>query len=334
MKILFVDDVCPRPYEVTSLDTMPMGGTEATCARLIRELSKQDTIFMSQQKRTEEHVDSLGISYLKADTLVDSPDAVITLRDARTFRIVNERYPKAKHYLWMHDVVSGPYLEHLQQCIVDFPTTMLAGSLWHKMQIAGQLPDQFNKGLLKIEQVTNFVEHYCDRTSDRSFDPYKLSFFSSPHKGLERVLTLFTELHKRESKYQLYISNPGYFANREDLPEGVVQLGVLSHKDAIESIRTSLCTFYPNNTFPETFGLVYAESNAVGTPVLCHDIGAAKEIITTPQQMVSEDPEVVYKTVMDWTAGLRPVVKVKEQYTIGEAIRDWRKMLNPMRLLK
>jgi glycosyltransferase involved in cell wall biosynthesis len=103
----------------------------------------------------------------------------------------------------------------------------------------------------------------------------------------------------------------------------------------MEEVGTSLCLFYPNITFPETFGLVYAESNAKGTPVLAHDIGAAREIVTTPQQIIDcTNFNTIADTVIKWSQGERPIVKVKEQYTIKEALKDWIKFLNPMHLIK
>lgn len=334
MKILFVDPCCPKPYTVASLDEGGMGGTEATCARLMRELSKRDSVAIAQLKREEEETDANGIRYILFDTLLDSPDVVITLRDGKIFRVMNDRYPSARHLLWMHDIVAGPYKEHLAQTIGGFPTTLVTGSFWHKMQIVGEFPDEFVSRKWTCDIITNFVEHYCIRRPVE-VDPYQLIFFSSPHKGLPKVLELFTALRLKDSRYRLKVSNPGYFKSAENLPEGVESLGILKHAEVMDHVSKSLCTFYPNMSFPETFGLVYAESNAVGTPVLCHDIGAAKEIISTQQQMVDcANTELVCKTIQDWTNGLRPIVKVKEQYTIREAIREWRKYLNPMRRIR
>jgi glycosyltransferase involved in cell wall biosynthesis len=41
-----------------------------------------------------------------------------------------------------------------------------------------------------------------------------------------------------------------------------------------------------NFVLAETFGLVFAESNAVGTPVLTHDCGAAREVISDSRQIL------------------------------------------------
>ena len=59
----------------------------------------------------------------------------------------------------------------------------------------------------------------------------------------------------------------------------VVWLGALPPAQVIEQARSALCVFMPNFLMPETFGLVFAEANAVGTPVLAHDCGAAREVL-------------------------------------------------------
>ena len=55
-------------------------------------------------------------------------------------------------------------------------------------------------------------------------------------------------------------------------------------------VRSALCVFYPNFVLPETFGLVFAEASAVGTPVLTHDCGAASEVLADPRQLLPIAP--------------------------------------------
>jgi glycosyltransferase involved in cell wall biosynthesis len=60
----------------------------------------------------------------------------------------------------------------------------------------------------------------------------------------------------------------------------------LPHARILAEVRTALCVFYPNFVLPETFGLVLAEAQAVGTPVLTHDCGAVREILADPSQIL------------------------------------------------
>ena len=101
-----------------------------------------------------------------------------------------------------------------------------------------------------------------------SVDPAKLVFFSSPNKGLRFTLDAFRALRRRMPELRLCVGNPGYksFAAREI--DGVEWLGSLPHARVLTEARSALCTFSANFVIPETFGLVFAESCAVGTPVL------------------------------------------------------------------
>lgn len=60
-------------------------------------------------------------------------------------------------------------------------------------------------------------------------------------------------------------------------------------------MRSALCLFYPQTSFAESFGLVIAEANAVGTPALLHaGLGANEEFASSTEQCVDgSDPEAV-----------------------------------------
>lgn len=93
-------------------------------------------------------------------------------------------------------------------------------------------------------------------------------------------------------------------------------------------MRSSLCLFYLNPLFPETFGLALAESNAVGTPVLAHPLGAVPEVILDDRQIINAyHLEKVVERLMLWHKGARPVVKVNENFRIERVIAHWQKLL-------
>lgn len=59
---------------------------------------------------------------------------------------------------------------------------------------------------------------------------------------------------------------------------GVVALGPMPHRYAIEALRRSLLTVAPS-ILPETFGLVALESAAAGKPIVASDIGGLSEVV-------------------------------------------------------
>ena len=117
-------------------------------------------------------------------------------------------------------------------------------------------------------------------------DPDKLVFFSSPNKGLAFSIDAFGALRRAMPRLRLAVANPGYKADRTMRRAGVEFLGALPQARVHAEVRSALCTFFPNFAIPETFGLVFAESHALGTPVLTVDCGAALEVLGDPREVL------------------------------------------------
>jgi glycosyltransferase involved in cell wall biosynthesis len=129
---------------------------------------------------------------------------------------------------------------------------------------------------------------------------------------------------------RLYVANPGYRPDLKREVRGVVNLGALPHGEVIRHVRQSLCVFYPNTVFPETFGLVFAEANAVGTPVLTHDLGAAREVLGSAIQIAdASDYRAFTRRVLAWREGKRPRVKTSEAFRLRSVAAQWTKACSP-----
>lgn len=327
--LLFYDPVAPNLYTLDTLENGALGGTEASCLRIANELARRGHGVVLAQRGLEQGDTENKLWYCPLDQASNcgTYNTVITLRDAGTYLKNKERFPNSKHYLWMHDVVSGDYALHIAAHLGGKVADMICVSHWHKKQIleiAAQMPDPPK---LNIFVIYGPLADYCTKQTP-NYDPFKLIFFSSPHKGLDHTLEVFKALRAIEPRYRLYVSNPGYFKSKEDLPEGVIGLGTLAHKEVIEHVRGALCLFYPNTTFPETFGLVMAEADAVGTPVIAHRIGAAPEVVYHHEEILDcfNIPEVV-KRVLSYTSGERLIVQGKKEFSIKSVIDEWEKVL-------
>lgn len=328
MNLLFIDPVCPKPLTIDDLKVGRMGGTEATLLRVAKALSARYIVTISQRGRKERL--SQGITYVPLeDRLISNPDVVITLRDAKAYRKAINDYPEAKHYLWLHDVVSGDYQKHLKVCLSGYRVNIIVVSNWHKNQVMNALLSiTFNPFV-----IYNPVAEYCTLLAHAAlpvpYNPKKLIFTSSPHKGLDQVLEIFQLLRAKDPEFTLYVANPGYYEDAKNLPEGVIDLNLkhLSHAQLMEEVRSSLCLFYPQTLFEETFGIVYAEANAVGTPVLATNIGAASEVLELNHQLVPKKVEVILDTVQAWAKGSRPTVMGNKAFTTQEVIKTWNKLI-------
>jgi glycosyltransferase involved in cell wall biosynthesis len=183
---------------------------------------------------------------------------------------------------------------------------------------------------VRVDFVYNPVAENLTR-SEVPYDPTKLVFFSAAWKGLDMVLSAFEAVRKAMPDMRLYVASPGYdydvAKGRAD--ENVTFLGKLSHAEVIDEVRSALCVFYPANVVPETFGIVFAESHAIGTPVLAHPFGAATELLSADELVDANDIDAVVKRVRAWREGARPVVSSRSELALSNVVDAWERLLFP-----
>jgi glycosyltransferase involved in cell wall biosynthesis len=351
MRLVIIDPVTPRPYSHVSLHTQPLGGTEATVIRIAEGLNA----IVLQHNRTENEG-----RYRVAATDVD-PTHIVILREPAIALEMAERYPDSQKFLWMHDLC-GPGTDRGKKLfahgtrLAAAGVTLICVSDFHAAD-ARKIFHPFPQSMRpRVARIYNPVDVSDAPNETNPTDRNKLVFFSSPHKGLDYALTVFSYLHSKNKNLRLYIANPGYLANTSSQLQGVVNLGAVSHRVIMEHVSTALCTFYPNYVYPETFGLALAESNALGVPVLTHDIGAASEVLNGEGQFV-RIPRIrsladsifwrwpslrphgevsmsllgfsrEYRDRIDsWQTGRRPVVAGRTEFSIDAVIAAWHSIL-------
>ncbi len=283
--VLFFDPNCQSPYSRRTLEDAALGGTEASVSRIAEAL---DAIVM-QHNRT-----AADGRYLPPGA-VGGIEHLIILRDPRTVAGICRSFPKARPYLWMHDLVRpgskrGRRLAAAAQTLAELHVTLVCVSDFQRRQAEAVLSRAGVAPRVPVVTIYNPVDDALV-PSGSAFDAAKLVFFSSPNKGLALTLDAFQVARRAMPELYLRIGSPGYKSLRRAGMEsveghiaGVQWLGALPHARILEEVRTALCVFYPNFVLPETFGLVLAEAKAVGTPVLTHDCGAAAEVLADPRQ--------------------------------------------------
>lgn len=329
MSVLFIDFVCNKAYDPLVLKGQPLGGTEATVTRIAERLAATMPVHVLQHNRKIK--ESYEASYLPVDDIMTlSPKAVVVLRDSKIVPFVRTQWPKARVYLWCHDLPSQDLIQHipmLQEC----ECTLITVSNYLKNSILNIVRSSLNlEGKLNIEVIANPIDDDVAPREQLNYNKDKLVFLSSPHKGLEHTLKLFACLKYRHPKLELYVANPGYLKSKDESQLGVHYLGALSHERALEHVKDSFCVFYPNYQHPETFGLVFAEANAVGTPVLSHPCGAADEVLYNAELQLT-DCRLINKVVdrfEAWYTYGRPEVKAIEEFRTKEVIKKWIKLLS------
>jgi len=353
-RIAIVDTVCPRPYSFATLSAGALGGAEASVVRIAEGLGAH--VFQHNRTNSEGRYHSI-------DSLND-PSVLIVLRDPKAAVKLAHRFPHAKLLIWMHDLIEpgkgrALRLRSYQEFLADRNATIVAVSDFHKLQIDAALSDtsQSRKApRLRTVRIYNPVCATIPGAAQVKTDVNQLIFFSTPVKGLEFAMFIFRALRRRWPDLRLLVANPGYASGLTSCIEGIVNLGTLPQAEVLAHVSTSLCTFCPNFEYPETFGLVLAESNAVATPVIAHPIGAAVEVIGDSRQIVAVPGLASFAfrvcqrvgrghaiaalavdllggfgcyidRIESWRNGSRPRVEARKSFAIDTVLGEWRFLL-------
>jgi glycosyltransferase involved in cell wall biosynthesis len=332
MRILFVDAVCPKPYDPLVLATEAIGGTEATVVRVADALvGRGAEVIVKQHNRTSPLSTLRSAHYAPFGAESDyKPTHVIVLRAPMALYQARKQFPYAKLYLWCHDIFAGPAWAQGFQALVDTQAVPVVVSDWHKSQMYDAMR-QLGCGNMVIpsRRIYNPIDDDL-APNDTKYDVNKLVFFSSPHKGLEHTLKVFEQFQNFDDlkDVKLYIANPGYYPDHKTELKNVVNLGSLKHSEVIDHVRSSLAVLHLNSVFPETFGIVHAESNAVGTPFLSARIGAVHETADHPGELIDVmDAKAVIERIRQWRGG-RPKVRANPNFRLSKIVREWQEFLN------
>lgn len=348
---LFFDPVCGRPYDSETLRRQAMGGTEATVVRVADALGA----LVVQHNRT-----SASGRYLppRRDPEVT---AVIVNRDSRALATVRELYPNARIHLWLHDRVE-PRSKRARRIAADadvlrqLAVNVICVSDTQRHAVEAALRWMGAGERVSACTIYNPVNDEL-RPDGSPVDDRKLVFLSSPNKGLKFTLDAFRAVRRAMPDLRLVIGNPGYKQDEAAPIEGVEFLGPQPQARIHSEVRTALCTFFPNFVIPETFGLVFAESKALGTPVLTHDCGAALEVVGDPSQVLPvttakrvyegllggcstrwrAEParlaaglglfDVYIERIRAWRSGSRPVTGPDPRFRLPTVAQRWREIL-------
>jgi glycosyltransferase involved in cell wall biosynthesis len=254
--------------------------------------------------------------------------AVIVLRNLETVIHIRDIIPdNTPVWLWAHDLVDTRFLAYVH-LLKKKNIGVIKVSEFHKKQLEDlRLLDPLIPELPLIKVIYNPIDDNL-KPDDTPVNKTKLLFPSSSYKGLDNTIRVFKKLKEIQSDFELVITNPSYQETKIATPDGVHYLGSETHARNIQEMRSSLAVFQINHEVPETFGLVFAEANAVGTPCLAHPFGAAGEVLTNPDQLVNTyDREAVIQKILDWRFKERPSVDIPDKFRLSHVIQEWENLL-------
>ncbi|MDF1728358.1 MAG: glycosyltransferase, partial [Sulfitobacter sp.] len=248
------------------------------------------------------------------------PDVFVVVNRWKVALKLRKLFPDVPIFLWLH-VFPGRHNRRMGAALKKAGITLVCVSRSHANAV------QAFCGPDCRPNITAIYNPIADdlRPDPTPRDTGRLLFASSPHKGLKQVFEQFAALRKTLPDMTLAVADPGYLRwETGPAPEGVVFLGSLPHSALLHQMRRSLCLFYPQTSFAETFGLVLAEANATGTPALIHaGLGANDEIVSGAEQLIDgNDAAQILARITEWRARL-PRVSANAQFRLSSVQRAW-----------
>jgi glycosyltransferase involved in cell wall biosynthesis len=278
--VLFYDPLCRQPYDTQTLRQQATGGTEASVTRIADALGA----LVAQHNRSED------AGNYRTPARIAGIEQVVVVRDSRALPMLRAQYPQARFHLWVHDQLNpgstrARRLATTAQQLRELEVRVVCVSDTQRRRVEATLARIGVADRVRAHTIYNPVADAL--VPDGSpVDPDKLVFFSSPNKGLAYTLDAFHALRRRIPALRLLVGNPAYKRGAAGAGDGVHYLGPQPQARIHAEVRGALCTLALNFVLPETFGLVYAESKALGTPVLTHDCGAAAEVMGDSRQVL------------------------------------------------
>jgi glycosyltransferase involved in cell wall biosynthesis len=351
--LLFFDPACQQPYDTNTLRERATGGTEASVTRIADALGA----YVMQHNRTTD------AGRYRAPGRLAGIRTVVVIRESRALPQVRALFPQARVVLWIHDQLNpgskrARRLASSAALLREMAVTFVCVSDSQRRGVEAVLARIGATAPVRAVTIYNPVDDALVPDST-PVDLDKLVFFSSPNKGLDFTLDAFGALRAAMPRLRLVVANPGYKADRALRRAGVEFLGALPQARVHAEVRGALCTFFPNFAIPETFGLVFAESHALGTPVLTVDCGAALEVLGDAREVLPLTAayrryesavrilprrlrggparlaaagglfDAFVTRISQWHAGSRPQVGPDARFHLAAVAAQWRALVGP-----
>lgn len=323
--VAIVDPCCGAGYSPASLAQGGLGGTEATVLRIAAALSAKGK--MSHFQKHRDHPETTDAGQMRPLSDAFLPNVAQTFVVINSWKVackLRKHHPQARIFLWLH-IHPGRHNRPMAAALALANITVICVSKSHAAHMRAFLG---NPATLCLDYIYNPIadDLFPDATPR---DPNRLLFASAPHKGLAQVFAQFQAARAEIPDLTLAVADPGYLAwDTGPVPDGVTFLGTLPHDALIAEMRQAHCLFYPQTTFAETFGLVLAEANAVGLPVLVHrDLGANAEIVGDLDQCINgHDLSHILARLRQWRA-TPPLTRANPEFRLSNVARRWAEIL-------
>lgn len=325
--VVFIDCSASQPYDRKSLENKPLGGVESSVIRVAEGLGALGISVAvvkasdeSAQIHHQEFEPIMGqFAYFMHEKELDKMAAryLVCLRGPMHLdRLGSFNKIPTQKFVWCHDLASEN-IQYWRPSLIRNNATVVAVSEWHKNQIKQHLDYD------KITAIYNPVDESLYSYKRDKVNRDLMVWASSPHKGLDKALGTFKKIHEQLPNLRLLIYNPGYIRGDVVINPGALYYGPTTLRNVWLNIKNALCLYYATD-FQETFGLVQAEANAIGCPVLGYNTGALPETINDSFQLTEPGNEAhLINRLCQWYHGEEPQIKGRNEFRLNSVLTKW-----------
>jgi glycosyltransferase involved in cell wall biosynthesis len=284
--IYFYLGKAPQQWNASSINNRGIGGRETATVHLAQELKKYGwcpVLFADCSDMNGMHEGLQHLDYTKFDEICQTipPKFIIS---SMSSTIVDNNLPNAVKILWCHDAGFGDdkswnYLsperrDKWDAFIFGCPSHLVTNKEWYK------LPTE----KCKIINLGIYLDRFAKNVIR---DRYKIVYTSSPDRGLERLLSYWSDIKGNCPKATLHIyygfdNMKAYGISPEWVDhiyymmsnlDGVRFHGRLPQKTLAEELLSASIWAYPTH-FWETTCISALEASAAGLAMVTTDLGA------------------------------------------------------------
>lgn len=280
-----------KPFDVTTIDNLPLGGTESALIYLMKTLVKLNhkIFFLADYIHDNKIQNIQQLNIRKLSKLKSYDIDVIVYVGVLTFiKIIKEENPKKPIIYWIPHAANQPSMTDLgkKETLNDIAGIVFLSN-WQKK-------DFVNKFHLKEKKLSNidYGISFEFQNMFKNFDDFKKSkdnnlgiYSSTPFRGLNVLLTSDNFIKKKNYSVDIFSSMATYreaddpYINLYNLikkKKNFSLRGGVNKKILADNYKNKSFLFYPS-TFAETFCSTTLDALAAGCDIITTNFGCLKE---------------------------------------------------------
>lgn len=284
----------PLPFDARSLERGFLGGSEEAVVRLAHALTEQgvDVVVYAPQPMRDDNVKLRvhhGVLWCEPDEFIpEDHSTVLYWRCPSVMRSALVQSVPHRRVLWLHDAYYGaPAADYAAA-----DTVLVLSEAHKKSLMAHDGADAKN-----IEMFGNGIDpNDFPQPDERERDQYKVIYASSPERGLETLLDVWSEIEDVVPQASLDIYYD-WTAFKDGLPNdytrikekmdrlrgagrNVAYYGGVDQPTLHAAMRKAGVWAYPNQGEVETYCITAVKMQAAGVWPVASDAGALREVIS------------------------------------------------------